>query len=222
MIKLGTVLLWSFFSVLGVSAGFLTSQYTTDKPELPTPAAAPTAADIEAAKAERTQRLIANPAAMREAPDFRLIDLDGETRSLGDWQDKVIVINFWATWCPPCVKEVPLFVEWQQQYGANGLQFVGIALDQTDPVRDFAADFEVNYPILLGEHEGIELSQQYGNRLGVLPFSAVVNPAGQIVWSHLGELTEQHFKASILPLLQLEPDPETPAEPARLNSASLN
>lgn len=219
MIKLGTVLVWGIFSVLGVGAGYLTSHYTSDKPELPAPALTPSAADITAAKTERTQHLIENPAEMREAPDFRLTDLDGKTRSLGNWQDKVVVVNFWATWCPPCVKEMPLFVELQKKYAEHGLQFVGIALDQIEPVRDFAADFEVNYPILLGEHEGIELSQQYGNRLGVLPFTAVVNRTGQIVWRHLGELTEQHFQASILPLLQIESAPEPPAESTRLNSA---
>lgn len=121
-------------------------------------------------------------------PEFAMIDLDGELRNIKEWDGKVVLINFWATWCPPCLKEMPYFVELQKQYGAQGFQIIGIAIDNEDAVRTFANDMDINYPIMAGEIEPIELSRRYGNRIGGLPYSVVINRKGEITDTITGEL----------------------------------
>jgi len=80
----------------------------------------------------------------------QLADVKGATRSLGEWRGSVLVVNYWATWCAPCREEIPVFVRLQERYGSRGLQFVGIAIDQPDKVAEFAREFHINYPLLLG------------------------------------------------------------------------
>lgn len=123
-------------------------------------------------------------------PDFILPDLQGKMRNISEWQGKVMVINFWATWCPPCVREMPMFVETQKRFAAQGVQFVGIAIDDPDNVRDFIKDFDANYPLLVGGQEAtIEVAYQFGNEVGILPYTAVVNQEGRIVFAHMGEMS---------------------------------
>ena len=97
-----------------------------------------------------------SPILGRHRPEFTLPDLDGQLRSISEWDGKVIALNFWATWCPPCLKEVPEFVLLQAKYQAQGLQFIGIALQRPEEVRDFVAENGMNYPVLAGELEVIK------------------------------------------------------------------
>lgn len=124
-------------------------------------------------------------------PDFRLPDLDGVMHEVSEWDGKVLVVNFWATWCPPCLKEIPAFVELQEKYGERGLQFVGIAIDRPEVVRDFVAVMAINYPLLIGELAAIEVGKRYGNRLGTLPYTVVVDREGKMVFSKRGELSRE-------------------------------
>lgn len=123
-------------------------------------------------------------------PDFSLPDLNGKIRHISEWNGKYIVLNFWATWCPPCRKEIPDFIILQDKY-SNQLQFVGVAIDDAEAVRQFAFEMGINYPSLIAEVEGISLAKQYGNRFGALPFSAIINPAGKIIFQQVGILNEQ-------------------------------
>jgi thiol-disulfide isomerase/thioredoxin len=125
-------------------------------------------------------------------------DLQGRTQPIGQWRGKVLIVNFWATWCAPCREEIPLFVRLQQAHGGEGLQFVGIAIDQLDPVRAFAAEFGVNYPVLLGDIGAIDLARELGNRAGVLPFTVIVSREGELVATEVGVLNE----ARLAPLLK--------------------
>jgi len=136
------------------------------------------------------------------APGFSLPDLDGEVHSLKQWQGKFIVVNFWATWCPPCRTEIPMFIELQDKYGDQGLQFIGVAIDDEISVQHFSMEMGINYPNLIAESQGIELARQYGNLSGALPFSVLINPEGQIVARHIGIL---HAK-KILALSKLAKD----------------
>lgn len=120
---------------------------------------------------------------------FALRDMAGNLRSSSEWSDSLMVLNFWATWCAPCREEIPLFTELQAAYGDQGLQFVGVALDELETVRDYARTYGINYPILLGEQDAFKLSRRVGNRMGVLPFTAVVNREGRIVFSKAGKVT---------------------------------
>ncbi|OUD13348.1 hypothetical protein TPSD3_10470 [Thioflexithrix psekupsensis] len=135
------------------------------------------------------------------AVPFTLPDLTQNMRELSEWEGQLLVLNFWATWCSPCVKEIPAFVEWQAQYGEKGLQFVGIAIDQEAKVSDFVKQFEINYPVLVAGEAGLGLAREYGNRLDTLPFTVVISHQGNILLRHPGEFTAQDFDHYLLPLL---------------------
>jgi len=134
-------------------------------------------------------------------PEFTLPDMEGAQRKLSEWDGKVLVINFWATWCPPCRKETPAFVELQEQYGAQGLQFIGVAIDEKDNVEDFADTYGVNYPMLLGDLEAINTSKKYGNRFGTLPYTVIVDRQGKINFIQRGELLKTTAEEKIKALL---------------------
>ena len=112
------------------------------------------------------------------APDFQLQTLDGTRLRLSDYRGKAVLLNFWATWCPPCREEVPWFVEFQKQYGPQGLQVVGVSVDNGDPkdVMDFIRKFGVNYPVLVGNDQ---VADEYGGMEG-LPTTIYIGRDGHI------------------------------------------
>ena len=132
---------------------------------------------------------------------LKLKDLDGTEQALAQWRGKVLVVNFWATWCAPCREEIPAFVRLQSKYRDHGLQFVGIAIDEPKPVRAFVGEFGVNYPVLVGNFQTVEVSRQAGNRAGGLPFTLVLNREGAIVETALGGLKEDRLERWISGLL---------------------
>lgn len=131
----------------------------------------------------------------------RFTDLQGGAPTLEPWRGRVIVVNFWATWCAPCREEIPGFVRLQERYGPRGLQFVGIAFDQPDKVVEFAREFRMNYPLLMGGLETMELLREAGNRAGVLPYTLLIDRRGQIVGREPGGLKEGRLEGLIQPLL---------------------
>jgi peroxiredoxin len=134
-------------------------------------------------------------------PDFSLPDVAGEVRNIAEWDGKVIAINFWATWCPPCIKEIPEFVELQHKYQSQGLQFIGIALQRPEEVLDFMKEKGMNYPVLAGEMEVIEISELYGNNIGALPYTVIIDRAGLIQYVKRGPLSMDSAKNIISKLL---------------------
>lgn len=117
-----------------------------------------------------------------------LPDVDGRQQPLSQWRGKVLVVNFWATWCAPCREEMPEFVAAQARDGPKGVQFVGIAVDDPDKVRAFAQEVKLNYPALIGGYGAIELSKTLGNELAALPFTIVVDREGRVAHTQLGPL----------------------------------
>ena len=130
-----------------------------------------------------------------------LQSLDGTPQTLAGLRGKILVINYWATWCAPCREEIPLFVRLQQEWEAKGVQFVGIAVDQADKVRDFAQEFKINYPLLIAGIDAIELSRQAGNKAGVLPYTLVLDRTGKIAASLVGSISEARMRAQLTPLM---------------------
>jgi len=130
-------------------------------------------------------------------PGFELPDLAGKLRNIDEWNGQVVVVNFWATWCPPCLDEMPHFIDLQKEYGVQGLQFVGIALDEASKVQEFAQKMGVAYPVLLGGADALVVSDNYGNRLGALPYTAVINREGTIVKTYRGEVSRRSVEKVI-------------------------
>lgn len=129
----------------------------------------------------------ASPAAIQSA-QFR--DGDGTPRSLGQFAGKVLVVNFWATWCTPCREEMPGFVKLQARWQGRGVQFVGIAEDDAAKVAEFGRELGVNYPLWLGGGEVMALSRRLGNRLGVLPHTVLLDGQGRVIESRIGIFAE--------------------------------
>ncbi len=147
-----------------------------------------------------TQQALQQEQALQR-PAFTLEDTEGNTRSISEWDGKVILLNFWAAWCPPCKEEMPDFVRLQQDYGEQGFVVVGVAIDTLDAAQTFMDTVGVNYPVLMAEKRGVQLAQQYGNRLGALPYSVIIDREGRIVSSHIAKIDYQQVAAIIEPLL---------------------
>jgi cytochrome c biogenesis protein CcmG/thiol:disulfide interchange protein DsbE len=117
------------------------------------------------------------------APNFSLQDMDGQPLNLASYKGKVVLLDFWATWCAPCRDEIPHFVEFQKSYGAQGLQIIGISMDDgPKPVREFYQQFKMNYPVAMGT---TQLAQSYGGILG-LPVTFLIGRDGRIVAKYVG------------------------------------
>ena len=134
-------------------------------------------------------------------PDFKLRDMNGTTVSSSEFDGKIILVNFWATWCKPCIDEMPMLARLKKNYDSRGLQIVGIALDEPHKVREFVSELAINYPILVGSAETILASRQYGNGAGMLPYSVLVGTDGIIRWAHLGALDKDEVESQIKNLL---------------------
>ena len=120
----------------------------------------------------------------------KFIDLHGNEQTLGQWDRKVLVVNFWATWCGPCKEEMPILAKLQAKFGEQNLQIVGIAADSRANVANFAKNVQINYPVFIDEGGAIEFSKRLGNRLGLLPHTVVFSPGGTIIFNKLGAITE--------------------------------
>ncbi|MGQ0577817.1 MAG: TlpA family protein disulfide reductase [Betaproteobacteria bacterium] len=134
-----------------------------------------------------------DPANVAQLMAASLPDMDGKPQPLAQWRGKVLVVNFWATWCVPCLEEIPQFIRMQDRHGSQGLQFVGIAIDDIAKVREFAVKYRMNYPILIGEMDAVELARLAGNERGGLPFTVIVDRKGSLVGTRIGGLNEQEL-----------------------------
>ena len=138
------------------------------------------------------------------APDFSLPDLSGQNLNLSVYRGNVVLLDFWATWCDPCREEIPHFVALQQQYGSQGLQIVGVSMDDgPEPVRDFSKQFKMNYPVVMGNAKTGEL---YGGVLG-LPVAFLIGRDGRIRAKHIGATEISVFEKEIVNLLRSKSDP---------------
>lgn len=132
---------------------------------------------------------------------FSLPDVSGQIRSSDEWLERVVLLNFWAPWCPPCRKEIPGFLDLYHKYRDSGLVVVGIAIDQPAEVRSFVSDFKIDYPNLLGEESGAKLAARYGDSSGGLPYTVIIDRTGNVVYARLGELSVADAERVIRPLL---------------------
>ena len=125
----------------------------------------------------------------------RLSDREGKSVAIGQWQGKVLLINFWATWCTPCREEIPHLVAAQRRYADKGLQVIGIAIDKKKEVNEFSRQIGMDYPILIDEQQGISLSKRLGNGAGIVPFTALVDRQGKVIAAVAGALNADQLES---------------------------
>ena len=130
-------------------------------------------------------------------PDFRHADLDGNPVDASEFDGKVLLVNFWASWCVPCVEEMPMLSEMQQRYAADGFRVVGIALDEPARARAFAEKMDLDYTVLVGGTDVVVTGRRYGNDSGMLPYSVLVDRDRIIRWTHLGALEEAQLSSEV-------------------------
>ncbi|QKM65623.1 TlpA family protein disulfide reductase [Polynucleobacter tropicus] len=122
---------------------------------------------------------------------------DGKAADIENWRGKVLVVNFWASWCPPCVEEMPTLDQISKEYAAKNVLFVGIGIDSPSNVREFLEKTPVSYPIVIGGLEGSNLAKQMGNSQGALPYTVIINPSGKSTFTKLGKISEDELKKAI-------------------------
>jgi thiol-disulfide isomerase/thioredoxin len=136
-------------------------------------------------------------------PIFELVlaDLKGQPQGLGQWRGKVLIVNYWATWCPPCREEMPGFSRLQDKYRDKDVQFVGISIDTADKIVEFQKTTPVTYPLLIGDMTVMENSAKLGNSLQALPFTAVFDREGRLSATKLGRLSEPELEQQLTELI---------------------
>lgn len=134
-------------------------------------------------------------------PDFSGVDLDGRQRSLSEWDGQVVLVNFWASWCPPCRREIPTLVELHRELAPQGFSVLGAAIDNHEKASAAATQFDIPYPNLYGEQDLNRLSVLLGDYAGSLPYSVLLARDGTIRYTHLGEIHRQTLLDKVMPLL---------------------
>jgi thiol-disulfide isomerase/thioredoxin len=136
-------------------------------------------------------------------PTFSLADREGTMRTLQDWQGKSLIVNFWATWCAPCRREIPLLQEIANDRAAEGFQVVGIAVDFRDKVLAYADEMKIGYPLLIGEQEALDAAAAFGVESVGFPFTVFSDNQGRIVTAHIGELHEPEMDVILAAIREL-------------------
>lgn len=177
--RLVTILVAAVALVAGV---YVSSQFRLNRPPV--------------VQAPSNRDLVGSP-----RPEFRLGSSTGAIVTAADFSGSTLLINFWATWCKPCLEEMPMLMELQEEYEEAGLQVIGIALDDVQSVREFVQKLGITYPILVGEADVMGANLAYGNVTGMLPYSVLVDRDGIIRWQYLGEIKREEFSKILLGLL---------------------
>ncbi len=171
--------------VAGVAFYFFQYQQQADEPPVVVEDAAPVV--------EERQRI-----------DFSLPDLDGNVHKLSDWDGKARLVNFWATWCAPCRREIPLLKSTQDAHAEDNLQVIGIAVDSLGPVQIYAEETNFNYPILIGQEDAMAAAEASGIEFIGMPFTMIIAPGGELLKTHIGEIVEMHIEKILDVFEQLE------------------
>ncbi len=150
-------------------------------------------AGLEQETAPATSQVVAPAPAHNTRVDFTLPDLEGNEHQISEWDGKARLINFWATWCAPCRREIPLLKKTQTAHAENNLQVIGIAVEDLEPVIAYAEEAEFNYPVLIGQEDAMAAAEASGIDFIGLPFTMIVAPDGQLIKAHIGEIHEDQM-----------------------------
>lgn len=172
--------------LVGMWAGLkFHSVHRVEAPAVAVPAGVASAPDPKEISA---MQAVPHPVVPAQLPDFSLNDLSGKSTSISAWSGKSLVINFWATWCAPCRREIPLLKTLSADWAGRDLEVVGIAVDYADKVRQFAGQFKIDYPVLIGEQDALDAAAKFGMDSPALPFTVFTDRRGEVVALFVGEL----------------------------------
>ena len=181
-----TFLTYAVVAAAAAAAGFLIYRLTATAPTSPAAATPSESAPIEASRGVPEQ-----------LPEFTLVDRSGTPRSISSWPGKSLIVNFWATWCAPCRREIPLLKQIQDEHQEAGFQVVGVAVDFREDVLAYADEIGIDYPLLIGEEDGLDAINAFGISAVGFPFTAFTDQNGRIVTVHPGELVAA--QADVIP-----------------------
>jgi thiol-disulfide isomerase/thioredoxin len=136
-------------------------------------------------------------------PVFSLVDTAGTRRSITEWDGRALIVNFWATWCPPCRREIPLLNALQREHGARGFQVIGIAVDFRDAVLSYVKETPVAYPVLIGEQEGLDAAKAFGMATTGFPFTVFTDHSGNVITIFVGELHRPEVDVILATILEV-------------------
>lgn len=185
MHRLAQYALIAAVATAAAGAGYLASRKLT-----------PEASQLPASAAAATDELFA----------LQLPDTAGTPQALSQWRGKVLVVNFWATWCPPCRKEIPDFVAASRSFAGEPVQFVGLSIDSTESVQAFTREFDVPYPLLIASPQVLGLAARFGNPAQALPFTVITDRNGAVRHIKLGTLNRAELEGKIRSLLTATAD----------------
>ena len=137
-------------------------------------------------------------------PEFTLPDMSGEARSFSEWQGKHRLINFWATWCAPCRREIPLLKSFQDAHADDGFLVLGIAVDYPEEVTAYAETAEFNYPVLIGQEDAMRVAESSGIEFIGMPFTMIVAADGEYLSAYIGELHQNHLDSIVEVMKKLD------------------
>jgi len=199
-------------AAIAATAGFLLYRFAVEPRSTPEVAQASVAAQPAAAASQEEQQV------PTRLPDFTLGDLEGKPRSILSWPGKSMIVNFWATWCAPCKREIPLLQELQKQHGGEGFEVVGVAVDIREDVVKYAQEMGIEYPILTGEQDGLDAVTKFGQGAIGFPFTVFTDNQGRVVLFHLGEIKKEQADVLLGAVRQVNKGELTP-EAARVVAA---
>jgi len=172
---------------LAALAGFMAQGWFTKREPAPVAEAEVPAAEGEAVSGSGSEAEAAAPTIPDTLPQIALADRDGKMRTLGDWKGRPLMVNYWATWCGPCRREIPLLNELRARSPAANLEIIGIAVDFRDDVLKYASETPIDYPLLIGEEDGLAAVQAMGMEAG-FPFTVFADSQQRILTVKVGEL----------------------------------
>lgn len=195
-------------AAIAATAGFFIYRYGVAPREAMTGVVSPVTEPVADQSAPASDESGELPATL---PEFTLGDLEGKPRSILSWPGKSMIVNFWATWCAPCRREIPLLRELQTRHGAEGFQVVGVAVDVREDVVKYAQEMGINYPILTGEQDGVDAVNKFGQGSIGFPFTVFTDNQGRVVLFHLGEIKKEQADVLLGAVRQVNKGELTPA-----------